>query len=174
MKILLRFIISVLLISVQPIESQTRIPSYLQECYEESTIRGPHLPLNLQTFIDIIRKAERYSDRSIDLRVFTASLLHRFKFDGIEWHKDLKFGDGVLPFGATGPQRTKNRVIEELVPGNYKQFPDYVLTKLERCALHRALSNTIWEHEDPSRDKFCTERPTEKISSKGMELDMCK
>ncbi|XP_015126293.1 uncharacterized protein LOC107047901 isoform X2 [Diachasma alloeum] len=164
MKSLSFFIISVILIIIHPIKLQTRIPSYLQECYDEKTFRGPHLPLNLQTFIDIIRKAETYSDRSIDLRIFTSSLLHRFKFDGIEWHKDLKFEDGVLPFGGTGPQRTKNQIIEELVPGNYKQFPDNVLTKLERCALHRALSNTISEDEDPANDKFCMERPTEKIS----------
>ncbi|XP_011298010.1 uncharacterized protein [Fopius arisanus] len=164
MKSRLLFITGILLISSRNIGSQTRIPSYLQECYQKETINGPHLPLNLQTFIDIIRKAETHEDRSIDLRIFTSSLLRRFKFDGIEWHKDLKFEDGVLPFGGTGPQRTKNQIIEELIPGNYKQFSDNILTKLERCALHRALSNSIWEHEDASRDKFCMERPTEKIS----------
>lgn len=145
------------------IKSQTKIPLYLTECYKNETFRGPQLPLKLQIFIDIIRKAEKSSQTSMDLRNFASALLHRFKFDGIEFYPDIKFTEGVLPFGGTGFQQTKYRVIEELIPGNEKSFPEESLSLLERCALHRAISNTIWEHEMPESEKFCEERPTEKI-----------
>ena len=73
---------------------------------------------------------------------------------------------GVLPFGGTGSQRSKNRIIEELIPGRAEAFPAEALTLLERCALHRAISNTVWEHSAASEDEMCIDGVTEKILGK--------
>lgn len=153
-----------LLLIMCVINCQTKIPKYLKECYTNETFSKTKLPMNLQVLIDIIRKAEKYSQMSIDLRTMTSSLLHRFKFDGIEYNKNIKLNNGVLPFGDTGMERIKNQITEELVPGNANAFPSNALSLFERCALHRAVSNTIWDQEMPETNKFCENKPTEKIS----------
>ncbi|XP_034943326.1 uncharacterized protein [Chelonus insularis] len=140
-----------------------RIPQYLEECYLNETFYGPQLPLTLPIFIDIVRKIEAYSHDTMDLRTLTSSMLHRFKFDGIEFHKNINFKPGILPFGGTGSQRTKNEIVNKLIPGSVEIFPDHSLSLLERCTLHRILSNTISEAESPQTDQLCAERPTEKI-----------
>ncbi|XP_043288146.1 uncharacterized protein [Venturia canescens] len=155
--------------------SQTTIPEFLRECYENETFYGPQLPMSLQVVIDIIRKAEKYSANSMNIRTISTSLLHRFKFDGIEFYSESRVKEGVLPFGGTGSQRSKHRIIEELVPGNRLAFPVEALTIQERCTLHRAISNTIWEHGEADRDKLCIEGVTEKFSDRSMpgEPKMC-
>ena len=60
--------------------SQKNIPEYLRECYENSTIQENRMPMNLRVLIDLIRKAERHSETSMDMRSIAVSLLHRFLF----------------------------------------------------------------------------------------------
>ncbi|KAK0096904.1 hypothetical protein PV326_003925 [Microctonus aethiopoides] len=160
-----------LLLILCVINCQTKIPNYLKECYTNETFSETKLPMNLQVLIDIIRKAEKYSQMSIDLRTMTSSLLHRFKFDGIEYNKNIKLNNGVLPFGDTGMERIKNQITEELVPGNANAFPSNALSLFERCALHRAVSNTIWDQEMPETNKFCENKPTEKISAENISMN---
>lgn len=65
--------------------------------------------------------------------------------------------EGILPFIGSGTQRTKNRIIEELVPGDADAFPSKILSQLERCTLHFAISNTINEYKSKNTNSMCQE-----------------
>ena len=152
---------------VQVIWAQTAIPESLRECYRSDVTLNPPLPLNLRIIVDIIQKLEKESYTTTDMRIMSSSLLHRFKFDGVEYQKNVHATDGVLPFSGTGTQRIKHRLIEELVPGNAEALPVHILSKMERCILHRAISNTILTHDVPSENKTCNQiTHTEKLTGK--------
>lgn len=59
--------------------SQVTIPEALKECYINRTKNEILLPLNIRTFIDILRKAEIEAFTTMDMRTFSSSLLHRYK-----------------------------------------------------------------------------------------------
>ncbi|XP_035730991.1 uncharacterized protein LOC118445508 isoform X1 [Vespa mandarinia] len=139
------------------IYSQVTIPETLKECYINRTKNEMLLPLNLRTFIDILRKAETETFTTMDIRTFSSSLLHRFKFDGVEYIEGLHETEGILPFIASGTQRTKNRIIEELVPGDADAFPSKILSQIERCTLHFAISNTVNEYKSKNTNSMCQE-----------------
>ncbi|XP_047356971.1 uncharacterized protein LOC124951919 isoform X2 [Vespa velutina] len=139
------------------IYSQVTIPEALKECYINRTKNEILLPLNIRTFIDILRKAEIETFTTMDIRTFSSSLLHRFKFDGVEYIEGLQETEGILPFIGSGTQRTKNRIIEELVPGDADAFPSKILSQIERCTLHFAISNTINEYKSKNTNNMCQE-----------------
>ncbi|XP_076632618.1 uncharacterized protein LOC143347391 [Colletes latitarsis] len=148
--------------------SQVSIPEPLRECYRNDVTLNSQLPLNLRIIVDIIRKLEKHSYTTMDMRMLSSSLLHRFKFDGIEYQKNVQATDKVLPFSGTGPQRIKHQLIEELIPNSTVNLPVHVLTKTERCLLHRAISNTIIQYDVQSENNSCshvtrTEKQTGKI-----------
>ncbi|XP_076648482.1 uncharacterized protein LOC143356564 isoform X2 [Halictus rubicundus] len=154
---------------LQLVWSQITIPEQLKECYTANVAFNSSHPLNLRVLIDIIQKLEKQSYRTMNMRELSSSLLHRFKFDGVEYQKNIQVTDGVLPFRATGPQRVKQRLIEELIPGNAEDgiLPDDMLLSVERCMLHRAISNTILQPDDlrKCRNESCKEdTETEKLS----------
>ena len=144
--------------------------------------------MNLRVLIDLIRKAERHPKTSMDIRSIAVSLLHRFsykfflfnfciisfqnsvfsrfKFDGVKYRPNVISQPGVLPFVGAGSQRWKNRIMEDFIPGRPEAFPDEALTLLEPCALHRAISNTVWEHSLTSEDKICNHGVNANISGK--------
>lgn len=64
--------------------------------------------------------------------------------------------DGILPFGQSGRQSVKYKLIREMVPGKPELFPFDALTAIERCTLHQAVSNTIMKG-DSDADKLCEE-----------------
>ncbi|XP_076375423.1 uncharacterized protein LOC117225430 [Megalopta genalis] len=147
--------------------SQIIIPDQLKECYTNSTAFNSSHPLNLRVLIDIIQKLEKQSHRTMDMRVLSSSLLHRFKFDGVEYQQNVQATDGVLPFRATGSQRVKQRLVEELIPDNGEILPVDILLPVERCMLHRAISNTILQPDSQCRNEFCKEHTeTAKLSGK--------
>ncbi|KAI4487516.1 hypothetical protein M0804_005665 [Polistes exclamans] len=135
--------------------SQVTIPDPLKECYINRTKNEILLPFNIRTFIDILQKAEIETFTTMDMRTFSSSLLHRFKFDGVEYVEGLHESEGILPFIGRGTQRTKNIIIEELVPGNADAFPSKVLSQLERCTLHFAISNTINKYKSDDINNLC-------------------
>ncbi|KAI4497474.1 hypothetical protein M0802_007485 [Mischocyttarus mexicanus] len=137
--------------------SQIVIPDPLKECYINRTRNEILLPLNIRTFIDILRKAEIEAFTTMDMRTFSSSLLHRFKFDGVEYVEGLHETEEILPFVGRGTQRTKNIIIEKLIPGNADAFPSEVLSQLERCTLHFAISNTINKYKSDSINNLCLE-----------------
>ncbi|XP_044580110.1 uncharacterized protein LOC123262112 [Cotesia glomerata] len=156
-------------IIVSGVKSEKKIPKYLEECYTNETLSGARLPMTLNVLIDIFRKIELHVQNSVDLRLLVTSMLHRFKFDGIEQHQvKISLIEGILPFSGTGSQRVKNEIINEFIPGNPDFFPVQSLSLVERCTLHRAISNTIADHDQPE-SKLCVDRPTEKIYAKPVE-----
>ncbi|XP_076243007.1 uncharacterized protein LOC143184564 [Calliopsis andreniformis] len=101
------------------------------------------------------------------------SLLHRFKFDGVEYQKNIKATDNVIPFSGTGSQRTKHRLIEEIISGNANALPVHILTQVERCILHQTISNTIIKDDYiHTENKSCNRiDQTERIRGKIMFAD---
>ncbi|XP_031784515.1 uncharacterized protein LOC100680378 isoform X1 [Nasonia vitripennis] len=146
------------------VEGYRSLPVNLRECYTNNGVFVPDLPLNLQVVLDIIRKIERRTSTSMSMRTLSAALIKRFKLDGIVYSDDLPVSEGVLRFAARGSQRARNRIVDELVPGDSSIFPDKLFTKDERCVLHFALSNTIWDHYDQLEEQFCKPAPTERFS----------
>lgn len=115
--------------------TQTRIPNSLAECYANDTIfnRDTRLPSNINLLIEIIRKVEDSPGFNMDMRTLSASLVHRFRMDGIERAPGI-FQANVLPFSPSGFQFSKHRVLlTRLIPGSTNNpFPNAVLTIEER------------------------------------------
>ncbi|XP_053999158.1 uncharacterized protein LOC128887365 [Hylaeus anthracinus] len=152
--------------------SHITIPEPLRECYRSDATLNPQFPLNLRTVVDIIQKLEKHSYASMNMRMLSSSLLHRFKFDGIEFQENIQATNDVLPFGGTGSQRVKNQMIEELIPSNTEALPVHVLTRTERCILHQAISNTIIKHDVQNVNKSCHRViQTEKQTGKNILTD---
>jgi hypothetical protein len=65
--------------------AQPRIAPALQECYRNRTLfeRDNRLPMTPNMLIELLRKVEDSPGFSMSLQLFTTSLLHRFKQDGI-------------------------------------------------------------------------------------------
>lgn len=116
---------------------QTRIPNSLAECYNDPAIfdRDNRLPSNVNLLIELIRKVEDQPGFNQDLRTFTASLVHRFRMDGIERAPGV-FQPSVLPFSPSGFQFSKHRLLlSRLLPGaNNNAFPNASLTLSERVS----------------------------------------
>ncbi|XP_008544893.1 uncharacterized protein LOC103569388 [Microplitis demolitor] len=167
------YVLLLVIIIILSVNCDRKIPNYLEECYTNKTLSGPRLPMTLNVLIDIFRKVEIFTQTSVDLRLMVTSMLHRFKFDGIEYH-EVKSSYEILPFSGTGNQRIKNQVVNEFIPGNPYIFPVEALSLIERCTLHRAISNTVADHNQPD-SKLCTDRPTEKIYAKssGRNKKLC-
>ncbi|CAL7941711.1 unnamed protein product [Xylocopa violacea] len=160
-----KVILLIIYCELQLVWSQATVPESLRECYRGNAMLNLQLPMNLRVLVDIIQKLEKYSYSTTDMKIMSSSILHRFKFDGIEYQKDVKTTDGILPFCATGVQRIKYKLIEELVPGSAETLPVHILSQAERCMLHRAISNTILTSDNKSQDKPCGRiTPTEKIT----------
>lgn len=88
----------------------------------------------------------------------------RFKLDGIVYSGRYQTDrPGVLRYVASGAQRARNRLVEELVPGDGSLLSDARLTRDERCALHFGLSNTIWDHYEEAEEEFCGPGPSERL-----------
>nr|XP_012151290.1 PREDICTED: uncharacterized protein LOC100883936 isoform X2 [Megachile rotundata] len=150
---------SILCFEIRLICSQTSIPESLKECYRTESALNPKLPLNLRIITDIVQKLERHSYGTTNLRTMSSAILHRFKFDGIEYQNNVHPSEGILPFGATGTQRIKHKLIEDLIPSDIQTLPVHVLSQTERCILHRSISNTILRY-DIDGNNTCT-RPVE-------------
>lgn len=125
--------------------AQTRIPNSLVECYDPVIYqRDNRLPATINTLIELIRKVEYSTDYNRDIKEIAVSLLHRFRMDGIEQCQQCNFRSNVLPFGPSGFQFSKHRLLlSRLIPGNVNSFPNHTLSTVERCALHFLLSSSI-------------------------------
>jgi len=60
-------------------KSQVNIPDELKICYINNNMQDFHLPMNLRVLLDIIRKVEKYSYSTMDLRIMSSSLMHRYE-----------------------------------------------------------------------------------------------
>ncbi|XP_039308640.1 uncharacterized protein LOC105198717 isoform X2 [Solenopsis invicta] len=151
------FIILLTFYGISLTESQLRIPEELKECYVNNNMQHFRLPMNMRVLLDIIRKAEKYSYTTMDMKTMSSSLMHRFKLDGIKHYKDIQENDGILPFGQSGRQSVKYKLIKGMVPGKPELFPFDALTAIERCTLHQAISNTIMKEDSSGTNTLCEE-----------------
>ena len=51
---------------------------FVEECYKTSTMLENRTPMNLRVLIDLIQKAERHFESSMDMKSIAMSLLKRF------------------------------------------------------------------------------------------------
>ncbi|XP_032678685.1 uncharacterized protein LOC116847627 [Odontomachus brunneus] len=165
------FVILLICYGVCSTESHFGIPEELQECYMNNSMQNFHLPMNMRVLLDIIRKAEKDSYATMDIRAMSSSLLHRFKFDGVEHYENIEPRDGVLPFGLSGKQNIRNRLVKALDPGKPDIFPFDALTAIERCTLHLAISNTIMKESSRNTDSLC-EEIGQKLTTKSIFPDL--
>jgi len=89
--------------------------------------------------------------------IFFFSAYIRFKLDGIEHYENIKEKDGILPYGQSGRQSIKYKLVKKMVPGQPEIFPSEVLTTIERCTLHQAISNTIMKQNSRDINILCQE-----------------
>lgn len=88
---------------------------------------------------------------------FFSYICVRFKLDGVKHYKDIEERDGILPFGQSGRQSVKSKLIKEMIPGRPELFPFDALTAIERCTLHQAISSTIMKEDSHGANAFCEE-----------------
>lgn len=116
---------------------QFRIPAALDECYRIPALfnRDSRLPSNINILIELIRKIEDTPHSNVDIRQVAATLVHRFRMDGIERATDSNIQPGVLPFSPSGFQFTKHRVLlSRLISSNGATAPITSLTAAERVS----------------------------------------
>lgn len=87
--------------------------------------------------------------------------IRRFKLDGIVYNADVPKYDGILRYATIGSQRSKQRIVQQLIPGDDRLLRVDELTRDERCLLHFAMSNTIWDRYESSEENFCAPGPHE-------------
>lgn len=128
----------------------TPIHSWLIDCYRGNETQPFH-PNTLQTLIEIIRKIEESDQTLTDIRTLSALLLHRLRLDGIERLAGAHETQSVTPFGVSGLQYPKFKLLLQMV-SNVASNSDFirVLDRGERCHLHRMLSSTVdtWRRAD--------------------------
>ncbi|XP_058801781.1 uncharacterized protein LOC131670302 [Phymastichus coffea] len=154
--------LAILIIGESAVESFRALPNHLRECYRGDGSFAPKLPLNLRAILDVLRKVERRTRTSLTIRTLSAALVKRYKLDGVTYSGELPAREGVLRFAANGAQRAKQRIVQELMPGDDALLPADALTRDERCLLHFAMSNTIWVHSESREESFCAPGPNER------------
>ncbi|KAF5294476.1 hypothetical protein FQR65_LT01602 [Abscondita terminalis] len=78
------------------------------------------------------------------MRMFTTSLLHSVRFDGIRMTPGLAETEHVIPFRAVGSQFYKYKLlVEYLISGKPQLTLDGYDSVKELCLLHEMLSNTV-------------------------------
>lgn len=87
----------------------------------------------------------------MDIRTTSAMLIHRLRLDGIERLPGVKETPSLTPYGVSGFQYPKLKLILQMVstvPTNSDIFR--ILDRGERCHLHRMLSSTVdnWRRAD--------------------------
>lgn len=98
----------------------------------------------------------------------------RLKLDGIKRYKDVQERDGILPFGQSGKQSVKYKLIKEIVPGKPELFPFDALTAIERCTLHQAISNTIMKEDSRGTNILCEEIGQKLVGNVFLCVFICK
>ncbi|XP_041975439.1 uncharacterized protein LOC121730463 [Aricia agestis] len=126
------------------------IPRHLQQCYQNG---GPLLgaPKRLDVFLSLIRRLER--ETSLDVRLFSASLLRSLRLDGIEEAGNSVETDYLLPYRASAFQYNRYKLLMNIfLPSQDLIDIDEILTIEEKCLLHTMLSSTVqrWERGDES------------------------
>ncbi|KAK4872272.1 hypothetical protein RN001_016396 [Aquatica leii] len=121
------------------------VPKHLLPCYKKS-YRNELLkpPLNLQLLIELIRKFELREKDALNIRMFTTSLLHSVRYDGIMVTPGIAETDILIPVRAVGQQFYKYKLlVEYMISGRPQLTLDGYDSIKELCLLHEILSNTV-------------------------------
>ncbi|XP_068626464.1 uncharacterized protein [Battus philenor] len=129
-------------------EILSSIPFHLVACYRNG---GPLLnaPRRMDVFLSILRRLELSA--RLDMRLFSASLLRRFRLDGIEQATNPIENEFVLPFRASAFHFHKYKLLMDLfLPSQNFLEMDESLSIIEKCLLHKMLSSAVqpWERGD--------------------------
>ncbi|KAK9758523.1 hypothetical protein QE152_g427 [Popillia japonica] len=133
-------------------QAATSVPKNLLHCYERNfAARMVYPPLNVQTLIELVRKLEFNQRSLVSTRILSTSLLHSLRLDGIEKSPSGVQTEYVVPYGVTGWQYYKFKLlINHFSFGDNLQFHNETLTRQEICILHFMISNGLdkWQRGD--------------------------
>lgn len=89
--------------------------------------------MHIDNLISIIRKIEDKTDQQWDIRRITRTLVHRFMYDGMEYHPDGKQG---LQYRQKSYELAKSLLTKDLIPQpNEEFFPDGILDNDEKVII---------------------------------------
>ncbi|CAG4979028.1 unnamed protein product [Parnassius apollo] len=143
-----QLLLFVLIIYSAEAEVMSSVPAHLIACYRNG---GPLLnaPHRLDVFLSIVKRLELSA--RLDMRLFSASLLRRFRLDGIEQASNPVESEFVLPYRASAFQFYKFKLLMDLfLPSQNLLDMDESLSLIESCLLHKLLSSMVqpWERGD--------------------------
>ncbi|CAK1601953.1 unnamed protein product [Parnassius mnemosyne] len=143
-----KLLLFVLIIYSGEAEVMSSVPAHLIACYRNG---GPLLnaPHRIEVFLSIVRRLELSA--RLDMRLFSASLIRRFRLDGIQQASNPVETEFVLPFRASAFQFNKFKLLMDLfLPSQNLLDMDESLSLIESCLLHKLLSSMVqpWERGD--------------------------
>ncbi|KAF2891660.1 hypothetical protein ILUMI_14513, partial [Ignelater luminosus] len=135
------------------------LPDHLVQCYRSNftrTLLKP--PLTIQLLVELIRELEWEEKDALNMRMFTTSLLHGVRLDGVQQTPGVLETPYVVPYRALGKQFYKYKLlVDYLTSGKPQLLPrDSVNTK-ELCLLHEIISNTVHVWERGNEGRTCPE-----------------
>lgn len=124
-------------------------------CYRGNETK-PLFPNTVQVLVELIRKIENANPLS-NIRIISATLLHKLRVDGIERTNGVKETKYVTPFGASGIMAAKFKLILQMVSNVATNLELLrVLNRNELCHLHQMLSVTVEPWERGDENKVCS------------------
>ncbi|KAF4529723.1 hypothetical protein B566_EDAN015352 [Ephemera danica] len=153
--LLVSLLVTVLCATTLAQSSKAGLENSLHECYGNITLydRSIRIPASSIALSAMMDRIERIPNLNMDMRMLSATLVHRFRVDGVERAPTIQNSPGVIPFTTSGFQNGRYRLlVEQLLPGSAVNFPNASLTAEERCAMHFWMSTTVdkWERGDES------------------------
>jgi len=120
-----------------------RVPDLISVCYKkEFSDRYVRMPQSIDNLIALIRKIEAHEDTALwSLSKMTATLLRRFRYDGIIDSEVTS--EGLLPINRDQVETSKYSLQWDLYSGSASDFPEDALTQKEKCSLHWMLSYSV-------------------------------
>lgn len=112
-----------------------KIPHDILECYSDRNLwdRYHRLPSSVNSLVSLIRKIE-LDPRFVNWNPgrLAATIIHRFRFDGIQYDRCIDTSTGALPLKLDLVNSfSKMALVRLLISGNREDFPSDVLTKEE-------------------------------------------
>lgn len=136
-------------------EELSHIPDDIVDCYVKQELwdRYRRPPSSIDSLTALIRKVELHpSVRNWTPGRLAATLVHKFRFDGIHYDRCIDTSTGAVPLKLDlQAEYPKMQLIWQLVDGEREEFPDDALSPKEKCALHWILSysvNTTFREEE--------------------------
>ncbi|XP_046673262.1 uncharacterized protein LOC124362633 [Homalodisca vitripennis] len=137
---------------------QATIPQNLINCYRNmSLLTREYLPpMTLNSLLAIIRKLENTPGVYLDMRTLSTQIMNSYRMDGIEKNPDVAPSQYVTPFGPSGNQFYRYKILMDgLIPTSGNTFSDTALRSEEKCAIHMMLSASVDRNERGDESTVC-------------------